>query len=143
MKNGQKKNRLEAVTSKRLSPEQNSENHCKNSISQPIEKARETFPPKGYAGTWTDPEQRFPSMPLYEMPEETVEQWNAKVARAARREELLQNWHAETQEEWTQEWRDELTAEEADLVDDWDSRYVMVMRRMCEEILKLEAEYAK
>lgn len=47
-----------------------------------------------------------------------------------RREDLLHLWWEETSEDWTQEWRDELTPEEAALVDSWDSGFINGIARM-------------
>ena len=47
-----------------------------------------------------------------------------------RREDLRHLWWEETNEDWTQEWRDELTPEEAALVDGWDSDFDNEIARM-------------
>ncbi len=39
------------------------------------------LPPGPVLGTYRDPTGRFPAMPVYDMPEETPEAWNAKAAR--------------------------------------------------------------
>lgn len=39
-----------------------------------------------------------------------------------RLKQLKENFWAETNEPWTEEWRDELTPEEAALVETWDDR---------------------
>ena len=45
---------------------------------------------------------------------------------------------SETNEEWTLEWREELTAEEANLVDEWDDRVAKGMYRLVERIVELD-----
>lgn len=40
-----------------------------------------------------------------------------------RKEHLLDNWMNETNEEETQEWRNELTPEEEKLVEEWDNKF--------------------
>lgn len=57
----------------------------------------------------------------------------------SRYEELNDNFWAETNEEWTQEWRNELTPEEAALVRSWDKQTDEGLRRMCQRILETEA----
>lgn len=47
-----------------------------------------------------------------------------------RKEELLSLWWEETNEEWTQDWRDELTPEEQGLVESWDSGFINGIARM-------------
>lgn len=51
-----------------------------------------------------------------------------------RREELASLFWAETNEDWTQEWRDDLTPEEAALVEQWDRDFEMGLARMCNSI---------
>ena len=51
-------------------------------------------------------------------------------------EELNSYFWQETNEAETQEWREELTAEEAELIDDWDEQNRLCMLRMCEKILE-------
>lgn len=60
-----------------------------------------------------------------------------------RKEELAQLWGDETNEEWTQEWRDELTPEEQALVAKWDANACRGIRRLCDEILTLEQSNAE
>lgn len=75
-------------------------------------------------------------MPVYDlMPPETATIWNAKAARLNREAELRTLFWAETNEAWTQEWREELTAEEAELVAAWDEQAALGMGRLCREIL--------
>lgn len=47
-----------------------------------------------------------------------------------RKEELLSLWFEETNEEWTQEWRNELTADEQAIVESWDYGFVDGISRM-------------
>lgn len=47
-----------------------------------------------------------------------------------REEELLSLWWGETNENWTQEWRDKLTPEEQELVEGWDGRFINGIARM-------------
>lgn len=47
-----------------------------------------------------------------------------------RMEELLSLWWEETNEEWTQEWRDELTADEQAEVEQWDYGFFNGIARM-------------
>jgi hypothetical protein len=55
-----------------------------------------------------------------------------------REDDMYSNWCEETNESWTQEWRDELTEDEQKLVDSWDRRYSTGVKKMCERILELE-----
>lgn len=62
-----------------------------------------------------------------------------------RREELTQLWGDETNEEETQDWREELTPEERDFVAGLDAGYCRETRRLCEAILirdKLRQRYS-
>ena len=52
-----------------------------------------------------------------------------------RKEEIDRCWDNETSEEWTQEWRDELTEEEAAYVQAQDERYRRGIAAMCSGIL--------
>lgn len=52
-----------------------------------------------------------------------------------RREELLDNWEHETNESWTQEWREELSPGELEYVAQLDSGYRSGVRRLCTDIL--------
>ena len=51
-------------------------------------------------------------------------------------EELNSYFWQESNEVETQEWRDELTAEEAKLIDEWDEQNRLCMLRMLEKILE-------
>lgn len=111
----QKKSRPEAGTSKRqiMGDAQNQNINILAQASEPVK------------------------VPVYDlMADETPEQWNAKVARINREEELQRLFWAETDDPETQEWREELTAEEAELVEAWDDQMEIGMARLCREILK-------
>lgn len=49
---------------------------------------------------------------------------------------LLSLWWSETEEDWTQEWRNELRVEELALVESWDRRYSSGFYQMCLDILQ-------
>lgn len=53
-------------------------------------------------------------------------------------EELETLFWSETNEEWTQEWRDDLTSEETAQVAQWDERVRKGMLKMCQDILRME-----
>ena len=55
-----------------------------------------------------------------------------------RREQLYNNRNHETDDPETQEWRDELTAEELEYVDQLDNSYVTGVQRICTAILVRE-----
>ena len=57
-------------------------------------------------------------------------------------EMLRANWHNETNEPETQEWRNELTSEEAALVDKWDEDFDFVLACMTQEMISPEARQA-
>lgn len=42
---------------------------------------KKTNMPMRQIGTFKDKDGRWPAMPIYEMPDETPESWNAKAAR--------------------------------------------------------------
>lgn len=52
-----------------------------------------------------------------------------------RREQLLDSWNDETDDPETQEWRDDLTPEELEYVDQLDGDYHTGFRRICIHIL--------
>lgn len=54
------------------------------------------------------------------------------MIRDERRKELESLFWAETNEDWTQEWRDDLTPEEAVMVEKWDRDYETGLAQMCE-----------
>jgi len=58
----------------------------------------------------------------------------------ARMIELADNWNAETNDPETQEWRDDLTPEEAEIIADWDNGYADGMHQLCQEIMALQRE---
>ena len=61
---------------------------------------------------------------------------------AARVEELRHYWNEETEDEDTQEWRDEITAvDEQLLIEEWDNNYNTGILKLCEEILEAEREF--
>lgn len=51
-------------------------------------------------------------------------------------ESLMDLWEHETEDEETWEWRDELTPEEAKLVEGWDKSWGSGVLRLCEDILE-------
>ena len=55
-----------------------------------------------------------------------------------RKEALLDNWNAETSEPESQEWREDLTEEEAALVESWDKKYSKGIYNLCSDILAAE-----
>lgn len=58
-------------------------------------------------------------------------------------EELEALFWAETSEEWTQEWREDLTPGEVELVQSWDERVDKGMLKMYQRILELEEGHAR
>ena len=58
----------------------------------------------------------------------------------ARMKELADNWNAETNDPETEEWRDDLTPEEAELIADWDEGYVVGLLAICQDIIALQRE---
>lgn len=56
----------------------------------------------------------------------------------SRREELLDLWFEETNEDWTQEWRGRLSEAEAALVDSWDRQDCQAEYLLLNSIQKLE-----
>ena len=54
-------------------------------------------------------------------------------------DELQELFWSETNEEWTQEWRDELTAEESEIIDKWDNKVAKGMYQLASRIVELEA----
>jgi hypothetical protein len=51
-------------------------------------------------------------------------------------EELEDCFWNESNDEYTQEWRDDLNAEEEQIVSEWDQNYNSAFTSMCKEILK-------
>lgn len=58
----------------------------------------------------------------------------------ARMKELADNWNAETNDPETEEWRDDLTPQEAAIIADWDRGYADGMHQLCQEIMALRRE---
>ena len=60
----------------------------------------------------------------------------------ARVEELRYYWNQETEDEDTQEWREEITAaDEQLLIEEWDNSYNAGILKLCEEILEAERAF--
>ncbi len=60
----------------------------------------------------------------------------------ARVEELRHYWNQETEDEDTQEWREEVTdVTEQLLIEEWDNSYNAGILKLCEEILEAEREF--
>ena len=55
-----------------------------------------------------------------------------------RETELYELWSSETNEEWTQEWRDELTSAEKKLVENWGNGCAEGLIKLCKEFKKAE-----
>ena len=55
-----------------------------------------------------------------------------------RLDEINSYFWEETNEDWTQEWRDNLTDEEADLMDEMDDKFAIGMYRIAERIIELD-----
>ena len=53
-----------------------------------------------------------------------------------RETELYELWLSETNEEWTQEWRNELTSAEKKLVENWDNNSIEGLINLCKEVKK-------
>ncbi len=49
---------------------------------------------------------------------------------------MLSLWWSETNEKWTQEWRDGLNGEELALVESWDRRFSSGAYQLCLDILQ-------
>lgn len=72
------------------------------------------------------------------MKKQNYEELQSKVG-AARVEKLRHYWSNETEDEDTQEWREEITAaDEQLLIEEWDNSYNAGIAKLCEEILELE-----
>jgi len=52
-----------------------------------------------------------------------------------RLDELEECFWSETNDEWTQEWRDELSPAESAIVDEWDGDYEKATRKLVEAIV--------
>ena len=57
-------------------------------------------------------------------------------------EQLQWFWGEESSDPDTQEWRDELTSEEAALVSSWDRAFNQGVKSLCQQILHHECECA-
>jgi len=55
-----------------------------------------------------------------------------------RLEQLCSLWWDETNEAWTQKWRNGLTKEEQEIVTGWDNHYCGSVVRLCQRIMDLE-----
>ena len=55
-------------------------------------------------------------------------------------DELQELFWSETNELWTQEWRDELTPEEAEIIDKWDNKVADGMYKIASRIIEFEAD---
>ena len=53
-------------------------------------------------------------------------------------EEMESLFWSETNEDWTQDWREELTDEEDALICEWDEKVRRGMLNLCNEILRLQ-----
>ena len=53
-------------------------------------------------------------------------------------QELYDSWSAETNEPETEEWRDDLTADEAALVEQWDAAFAASYYKLCRAIVDAE-----
>lgn len=53
-------------------------------------------------------------------------------------DELRHYWHTETDEEYMQDWRNELTSDEEKIVAAWDNQYNIGIAKICQQILELE-----
>ncbi|BAK99180.1 hypothetical protein OBV_19820 [Oscillibacter valericigenes Sjm18-20] len=58
----------------------------------------------------------------------------------ARMKELADNWNAETNDPETEEWRDDLMTDEAEIIADWDNDYAVGMHQLCQKIIALQRE---
>ena len=63
---------------------------------------------------------------------------NIDMIRKERVDEIEELFWLETNEEWTQDWRESLTAEETALVNEWDNRVEAGMYRLAKRILELD-----
>ena len=57
-----------------------------------------------------------------------------------RLDDLHDLFWSESNEEWTQKWRDGLTTEESALIDTWDNAVDQGMYNICKRILELDAQ---
>ncbi|WP_312611332.1 hypothetical protein [Oscillibacter sp.] len=54
--------------------------------------------------------------------------------------ELADNWNEETSDPETQEWRDDLTQDEAKIIDGWDMGYAVGIHKLCQDIIAMYRE---
>lgn len=59
-----------------------------------------------------------------------------------RKQELCREWDISGQldDEEYKDWYNDLTGEEQELIDTWDKRYQQGVKKICEDILELEAK---
>lgn len=59
-----------------------------------------------------------------------------------RKQELCREWDISDQldDEEYKDWYNDLTGEEQELIDTWDKRYQQGVKKICEDILELEAQ---
>jgi len=55
-----------------------------------------------------------------------------------RMDEMEEDFWSESNDEDTQEWREDLTDEEIKVVDKWDQSYVQGTVKLCQQILDIE-----
>jgi hypothetical protein len=60
-----------------------------------------------------------------------------------RLEDLQELWERETNDPDTQEWRDDLTQEEHQLVAEWDANYSNAVGAICKEITEVRKRKGK
>ncbi|MET1247633.1 hypothetical protein ABWW58_02455 [Sporolactobacillus sp. STCC-11] len=58
-----------------------------------------------------------------------------------RMSELSELFWSETNDEETQQWRDELNEEEEHMVSDWDGKLASSMKPLCKKIIELEVKH--
>lgn len=59
-----------------------------------------------------------------------------------RYDELLYLWGEETNDPETQEWREDLTIQEARLVASWDKAFNLGVKSLCQQIITAETQLA-
>ena len=75
------------------------------------------------------------------MTKQNYEELKNKIG-TARVDELRHYWGNETEDEDTQEWREEITAaDEQLLIEEWDNSYNAGILKLCEEILEAERAF--
>lgn len=69
----------------------------------------------------------------------TPDEYKLKDSISPEREaELHELFNSETNEDWTQEWRDSLNEQEQKLVDKWDATYAKSVKTIGQKILDLQ-----